>query len=116
MKRRNIERDARPEYAIIPYDVYERLRELIEEAQYIAWLDEALAGEDGASIPQAVAHAILDGNTPLRASREYRGLTQQAGQTRRHRQGLSLPALTGKRHGTANTLARALGVQVDDLV
>lgn len=44
----------------------------------IALFDAARATDDGFRIPATVANAILDGEQPVKAWREHRGLTQEA--------------------------------------
>ena len=118
-----IERDGAPEYAVVPYAEWRRLLELAEDAEDIAAYDQAIGelerGEDEL-IPSEVVHALLDGESPLRVWREYRGLSQaalatQAGVT----QGAIAQIEGGSRKGSVKTLrliARTLGVDLDDLV
>lgn len=117
-----IEKDGRPEWAIVPYEVYQRLVEEAEMLQDIRAFDEAKkAIEEGEElIPSEVTYAILDGANPIRVWREHRGLTQ-------HRlaeaAGISVPYLSqiesGKREGRAAVLAalaKELGLSLDDVV
>jgi DNA-binding XRE family transcriptional regulator len=116
-----INKDGRPEWAVLPYDEYIRLKEEAEMLQDVADYDaamEALQEED--LIPGDVMFAILDGKNPIRIWRNFRGLTQQelADQA-----GISKPYLsqieTGKRTGTAEVLAAiasALGVTIEDVM
>ena len=117
-----INKDGRPEWAVLPYDEYIRLKEEAEMLQDVADYDAAMEalqeGED--LIPGDVMFAILDGKNPLRIWRNFRGLTQQelADQV-----GISKPYLsqieTGKRTGTAEVLAAiasALGVTIEDVM
>ncbi len=117
-----INKDSRPEWAVIPYEEYIRLREEAEMLQDVADYDaakEALEqGEE--SIPGEVTFAILDGENPIRVWRNYRTLTQQE---LADSAGISKPYLsqieTGKRTGTAEVLAaiaNALGVTLDELM
>jgi DNA-binding XRE family transcriptional regulator len=117
-----IKKDGRPEWAVIPYDEYLRLKEEAEMLQDVAEYDaakEALAqGEE--LIPGEVTFAILDGENPIRVWRKHRGLTQQE---LAERAGISKPYLsqieTGKRTGTAEVLAAiadALDVTLDDVM
>jgi DNA-binding XRE family transcriptional regulator len=117
-----INKDGRPEWAVLPYDEYVRLKEEAEMMQDIADYDAALeALEEGEElIPSDVMFAILDGENPIRVWRHYRELTQQE---LADRTGISKPYLsqieTGKRTGTAEVLAaiaNALGVMIDDLI
>jgi hypothetical protein len=73
-------KEGRPEYAVIPYELYEQLVEDAETLQDIRDIDEIKArierGEEEL-IPAHVTYAILDGENPVKVWREYRGLTQQ---------------------------------------
>ncbi len=117
-----IEKNGRPEWAVIPYDEYQRLLEDAEMLQDIQAFDEAkLSMERGeALIPGEVTFGILDGKSPIRAWREFRGMTQQQVA---EKAGISKPYLSqlesGHRRGTTEVLgavARALGVSLDYLV
>ena len=114
-----IERDGKREFAVIPIELYEHLTAALEDADDAALADAARAADDGFRIPAAVAHAILDGDHPLKAWREHRGLPQEA---LAERAGISKASLcqieTGKRVGamrTLKSLAAALAVSVPDL-
>lgn len=117
-----IEREGKPEWAVIPYRDYLRLLEEAEMLQdirdYDAAKDAVERGEE--LIPSEVLYAILDGKNPIRVWRKYRGLTQQQ---LADAAGISKPYLSqiesGKRMGTAEVLsaiAKALNVAVDDLL
>jgi DNA-binding XRE family transcriptional regulator len=117
-----IKKDGRPEWAVIPYEEYMRLKEEAEMLQDIAKYDAAKeAIEQGEElIPGEVTFAILDGENPIRVWRHHRGLTQQE---LADKAGISKPYLseieTGKRTGAAEVLAAiadALGVTVDDVM
>lgn len=118
-----IERDGKPEWAVLPYEEYLKLLEQAEMLEDIRDYDDAKAelekGEDEL-IPSEVVFAIIDGENPIKVWREYRGLTQQqlAGAAR-----ISKPYLsqieTGKRTGTTEILsaiAKALDVSLDEIV
>lgn len=114
-----IERNGRREFAILPIEVFERLAELIEDAEDAALFDAAMKHDDGFRIPAEVANALLDGANPVKVWREHRGLTQEA---LARTAGISKAYLcqieTGKRQGAVKTLAalaRALKVSLDDL-
>lgn len=118
-----IERDGKPEWAVLPYEEYLALLEQAEELEDIRDYDAAKAalkrGEDEL-IPGEVVHAILDGENPIKVWREYRGLTQQQ---LADKAGISKPYLsqieTGKRKGATDILsaiAKALDVSLDDVV
>ena len=71
-----IEKDGRPEYAVVPIDEYRRMVTSLEESADRAAIDQALLeNEAGDTIPGEVMHAILGGASPLRAWRRHRGLT-----------------------------------------
>ena len=118
-----IKRDGKPEWAVLPYDVYMQLVEEAEMLQDIQDYDSVKAaigrGEEEL-IPSQIAYAILDGENPIKVWREYRGLTQQA---LADIAGISKPYLsqieTNKRTGTKEVLlaiAKALKVTLDDIV
>lgn len=115
-------KEGKPEYAVVPYEVYERLVEDAEMLEDIRDYDAAVGAiERGEElIPAEIIYALLDGGNPVRVWRQYRGHTQQelAAAT-----GISPSYLsqleTGKRTGTAevlSTIARTLKVDLDDLV
>jgi DNA-binding XRE family transcriptional regulator len=63
---------------ILPYDEYQALLELVEDADDAAAVARFAARHDEgkeATIPVAVVDRLLDGEVPLRVWREYRGLT-----------------------------------------
>lgn len=117
-----IERDGKPEWAVLPYEEYLHLVEQAEMLEDIRDYDAAKAalekGEDEL-IPSDVVFAILDGKNPVKVWREYRGLTQQQ---LADAAGISKPYLsqieTGKRTGTPEVLsaiARALNSSLDEI-
>jgi DNA-binding XRE family transcriptional regulator len=71
-----IEREGKPEYAVIPIAEWRRIEALLEELEDIRDLDAALAKPDRRMIPFEVTSAILDGMSPIRAWREHGGLSQ----------------------------------------
>jgi hypothetical protein len=73
-----IERDGKREFAVIPIELYECLAAALEDADDAALADAARAVDDGFRIPAAVVNALLEGEQPVRAWREQRGLTQDA--------------------------------------
>lgn len=115
-----IEQDGKPSFYVVPADIWERVKEMVEDAEDAAAYAEAVANDDGVRIPHAVLVAELDGATPLRAWREHKSMTLQA---LADAAGLSKPFVSqiegGKRKGTAATLkklAAALGVPLGALV
>ncbi|MHB1668927.1 helix-turn-helix domain-containing protein [Thiomonas sp.] len=114
-----IERNGKREYAVVPMELFAQLMRAAESLDDVALFDAVKAADDGFRVPGAVAHAILDGTHPVKAWREYRGLTQDA---LAEKAGISKAYLsqikTGKRIGVAKTLkalAAALGVTLNEL-
>jgi DNA-binding XRE family transcriptional regulator len=117
-----IERNGKPEWAVIPYETYLRLVEDAETLQDVRDYDAAKAaierGEEEL-IPGELVYAILDGENPIKAWREHRGMTQQQ---LAEAVGISAPYLsqieTGKRSGAIEVLkaiAKALHLSLDDI-
>jgi DNA-binding XRE family transcriptional regulator len=122
MKVQIIENAGKPEWAVIPYDEYQRMREQLDELADIRAYDEAkrqlAAGEDE-TIPADIVQRLANGDNPLRVWREYRGLTQQAlaesaGIGKSYLSQLETGAKDGA-IGTLRALAAALRVDLDDL-
>jgi DNA-binding XRE family transcriptional regulator len=118
-----IEKDGKPEWAIVPYDLYLQLLDEAEMLQDIRDYDATKSGIQRGEeelIPGEVTFALLDGQNPIKVWREFRGLTQQQlAEAAR----ISPPYLsqieTDKRTGTTEVLiaiARALKVNLDDIV
>ncbi|MGD8791460.1 MAG: helix-turn-helix transcriptional regulator [Anaerolineae bacterium] len=117
-----IKRDGKPEWAVIPYEEYERLVEEAEMLQDVQAYDESkqAIAEGEELVPSEVTYAILDGSHPVRVWREHRGLTQKQ---LAEAAGISVPYLsqieTGKRRGSAEVLAeiaKALRLSLDDIM
>ena len=118
-----IEKNGQPEWAVVPYEEYQRLVAEAEMFQDIRDYDEAklaLASRAEELIPSEVTYALLDGENPIRVWREHRELTQKEVAAEA---GISKPYLSqlesGHRKGTTDVLtaiAKALQVSLDDLV
>ena len=118
-----IERDGKPEWAVLPYEEYLQLieqAELLEDIRDFDAISGAIERGDEELIPSEVVHAILDGENPIKVWRGYRGLTLQE---LADAAGISKPYLsqieTGKRTGTTEILsaiAKALDVSLDEVV
>ena len=115
-----IEQDGKPVFYVVPAALWERMREAAEDAEDIADLERFEREDDGVRYPAAVALAMADGASPLRAWREHRGLTLQA---LAETAGLSRAYVSqiegAKRTGSAATLAKlaqALGIPVAALI
>lgn len=117
-----IERDGKPEWAVLPYEEYLKLieqAELLEDIRDFDNITAAIERGEEELIPAEVLNAILDGKNPIKVWREYRGLTQQqlAGMA-----GISKPYLsqleTSKRTGTTDVLsaiAKALDLSLEEV-
>lgn len=115
-----IERDGHREYAVVPIEIWERVKHVIEDMEDIALFDQAKADDDGFRVPAGVLDAELAGDHPVKAWREYRRLTQDELAAAA---GVSKPYLSQienrKRDGSVEVLqglATALGVPLDFLV
>jgi len=119
MKVQIIEREGKPEYAVLPYADYLALTEKAEMAMDLTAFDAALAKPEE-TLPHESVRRLLAGESPCKVWREHRGLTQaELAQAA----GLSQPAIaqieSGQRKpGVAalQKLAKALGLDMDDLV
>lgn|SRR5690554_359671 len=119
-----IEREGRPEYAVLPYREYLNLLDLAEGVRDVADAREAIyeltSGEDEA-IPAEVVSRLLDGSDhPLKVWREYRELTQEAlGNIAGVGKSYISQIEAGSKSGSAKVLkalAEALKVDIDDLL
>jgi DNA-binding XRE family transcriptional regulator len=118
-----IQRDGKPEWAIVPYETYLELieqAEMLQDVQDYDAIKAALERGEEELIPSEVVYAILDGANPVKVWRNYRGLGQKE---LAEKAGISVPYLsqleTGKRKGSVealNAIARALSLSLDDLV
>lgn len=118
-----IERNGKPEWAVLPYEEYLQLLEQAEMLTDIGDYDRiktAVEAGDEEVIPAELAYALMEGENPVKAWRGYRSLTQGqlAGLA-----AISIPYLSqiesGKRKASTRVmiaLAKALRVKVDDLV
>jgi len=118
-----IEKNGKPEWAVIPYKEYIKIQELmddIEDRKDIEKYVQAIESGEEQNIPGEVTFAILEGIHPIRAWREYKQITvrelaKQAGITSSYLSQIE----TGKRNPTIDTLksiAEALGIDVEILI
>ena len=100
-------------------ELFARLMRAAESLDDVALFDAVKAVDDGFRVPGTVAHAILDGTHPVKAWRDYRGLTQDAlAEKASLSKGYLSQIETGKRVGVAKTLktlAAALGVTLSEI-
>ena len=118
-----IEKNGKPEWAVIPFHDYKKLQEALEDAEDIKEIEENLkAIREGKEItvPGEVTFAILDGISPIRAWREHRQIKMNE---LSKRVGISSSYLSqienGKRNPTIDTLkaiAKELEIDIDMLI
>jgi len=118
-----IEKNGKPEWAVIPFSEYKKLREALDDAEDVKDIETNLkAIQEGKEItvPSEVTFAILDGTNPIRAWREYKQIkmNELAGKV-----GISSAYLSqienGKRNPTIDTLksiAKELGIDIEMLI
>ncbi|MFW8601553.1 helix-turn-helix domain-containing protein [Desulfobacterota bacterium M19] len=118
-----IEKNGRPEWAIIPYKEFEVIQEAIEDAEDIHDIEEnlkAIQKNKEIVIPGEITFAILDGENPIRVWRKYKKikLNELA-----RKAGISASYLSqienGKRNSTIDTLkliAKALRIDLELLI
>ena len=118
-----IEKDGNPEWAVLPFDEYQRLLAAAEMLEDIQLYDEghrALESGDDELMPSGFANRLIDGESPIRVWRDYRGVTQSELASMAGISSAYLSQLeAGKRVGTAEVLSRiavSLKVSVDDLI
>ena len=116
-----IVRDGAPEYAVIPIEAYRRMAAALEDAEDSAAIDRAWADDAaGDTVPGDVVKAILNGGSPLRVWRKYRGLTLASlGRSVGVSRGYLSQIENGHKSGTLDLfrrLAGALDVSMDQLV
>lgn len=118
-----IEKNGRPEWAVIPFSEYEKIQEALEDAEDIKGIEENLkAIQEGKEItvPGEVTFAILDGTSSIRAWREHKQIKMNE---LARRVGISSAYLSqienGKRNPTIDTLksiAKELNIDIEMLI
>lgn len=118
-----IEKNGKPEYAVIPYREYEKLvadSELLEDLRDYDRTSAAIDSGKEELIPHEIISRLVGGESPIRVWREYRNLTASE---LAQRVGITQPYLSqleaGKREGKVGVLkniADALGLDLDHLV
>ena len=118
-----IEKNGKPEWAVIPFQDYKRLQEALEDAEDIKEIEEhlkAISEGNEKTVPGEVTFAILDGINPIRAWREYRQIKMNE---LSKKVGISSSYLSqienGKRNPTIDTLraiAKELEIDIDMLI
>lgn len=114
-----IEKQGKPEWAVVPYKEYLRLKELDDISLSIHAFKKALEHDEEELIPADYAERFIQGENPIRVWREYRKLNQS---TLASKAGISIPYLSQLEHAerTASMdvlkkIASALNVTLNDL-
>ncbi|CAN2042019.1 Helix-turn-helix domain-containing protein [Candidatus Magnetomoraceae bacterium gMMP-15] len=118
-----IEKNGKPEWAVILFKDYKRLQEAVEDAEDIKDIENNLkAIEDGreTAIPGEITFAIINGANPVRVWREYKKITMS---DLANKAGISLDYLSqienDKQNPTIDILkaiAKALDVDIEMLI
>ena len=118
-----IEKNGKPEWAVIPYRDYQKLYESLEDAEDAEDIEanlRAIQAGNEITIPGEITFAILDGTNPIRAWREYKQIKMNA---LAKNAGISPAYLSqienGRRNPTIDTLkaiAQELNLDVDMLI
>lgn len=70
-----IEKNGRPEWAVIPYVEYQILNDAYEDAEDMVDIEKnlrAIKNGDEIAIPSEITFAILKGTSPIRVWRKYK--------------------------------------------
>jgi len=118
-----IEKNGKPEWAVIPFSEYQKLQEALEDIEDIKDIEENLkATQEGREItvPGEVTFAVLDGISPIRAWREYKQIKMNELAKKANISSAYLSQIeNGKRNptiGTMKTLANVLGIDIELLI
>lgn len=118
-----IEKNGKPEWAVIPFSEYQKLQEALEDAEDIKDIEEsfkAIKEGNAMTVPGEVTFAILDGINPVRAWREHKQIKMSE---LAKKVGISSAYLSqienGKRNPTIDTLkaiAKELSIDIELLI
>jgi DNA-binding XRE family transcriptional regulator len=118
-----IEKNGKPEWAVIPFSEYKKLQEALEDSEDIKDIEESvLAIQEGKemTVPGEVTFAILDGVSPIRAWRKHKQIKMNE---LAKKVGISSAYLSqienGKRNPTIDTLkaiAKKLNIDIEMLI
>ena len=118
-----IEKNGKPEWAIIPYGEFIKIQELLEDAEDIKDIEvnlKAIEENREIVVPGEVTFAIVDGTHPIRAWREYKNMRINELAKRVGISGSYLSQIeNGKRNPTIETLkaiANSLNIEPEMLI
>jgi len=123
MKAQIINKDGKPEWAVLPFRDYRKMMEALEDLADAKAIDAAMqaleAGEEE-TVPAKVTHRILDGESPLRVWRKHRGLTLHDLAQRCEVTDAAVSQIENRKRQPSvdllKRLAKSLAVDVDDLL
>jgi DNA-binding XRE family transcriptional regulator len=103
----------------IPLQEFETLQARLEELENITALDQALATPQE-FLPEDIAVRLIEGESPVKVFREFRGLTQDALACKIAMTKTTISEIeTGRKEGSVKTLSKiavALDVTINDLI
>lgn len=73
-----IEKDSKLAFYVVPADLWERVRDMVEDAEDSAADTRARANDDGVRVPTAVLKAQIEGAHSIKAWREHLVMSQDA--------------------------------------
>ena len=114
-----IEKNGKKEFAVVPFEDYEKLIAIAEnkadEADVLAF-----RGSNEETFPASVVNALIAGENPVKVYRKHRGMTQQALADAIGKSKIYISKIeAGDRQGGVDVLsniAQALNIDLDDLV
>ena len=114
-----IEKDGKPDYAILPYDEYLELITRLENKEDVEAV-QAFRSSGEETFPHSVMDELISGISPVKVFRKYRGLTQAALAREIGKSNVYITKLeSGERKGTTEVMraiADALHVEIDLLI
>jgi DNA-binding XRE family transcriptional regulator len=115
-----IQKAGKPEWAVIPYDLYLQLLAETDFAEDLELLEGAVAAEATESVPAEVVQRIIESDNLIQVWRKYRGLTQQelarqAGISRGYLAELETGRRTTSSQATLTAIAKVLNLTSADL-
>ncbi len=114
-----IEKNGKKEFAVVPFEDYEKLIAIAEnkadEADVLAF-----RSSNEETSPASVVNALIAGENPVKVYRKHRGMTQQALADAIGKSKIYISKIeAGDRQGGVDVLsniAQALNIDLDDLV
>ena len=114
-----IEKNGKKEFAVVPFEDYEKLIAIAEnkadEADVLAF-----RASNEETFPASVVNALIAGENPVKVYRKHRGMTQQALADAIDKSKIYISKIeAGDRQGGVDVLsniAQALNIDLDDLV